>query len=92
MSTKNLKFKRRLEPRLPAVAAPTPPAVPASKKFIFKPELLVRVPVSYPTIWKWMCEGKFPAAVEVGERAAWLESDIDAWMSSRPAKSYNKSA
>ena len=33
-------------------------------------------------------DGKFPIALEVGGRCAWIESDIDAWMLSRPARNY----
>jgi len=63
--------------------------VPSNKRFIFKAELLERVGgVTYPTVWRWMRDGKFPVAVEVGGRIAWLESDIDAWMLSRPLRQY----
>jgi len=44
--------------------------------------------VSGVCLWRWMRDGKFPVALEVGGRCAWLESDIDAWMLSRPLRSY----
>jgi prophage regulatory protein len=65
--------------------------VPANKKFIYKGEVLERTGVSAQCVWRWMKEGTFPAAVAVGGRTAWLESDIDAWMSSRPLRQYGSS-
>ena len=76
----------------PPTNTPLKPAemVAANKRFIYKDEVLERVGATYPTIWRWMCEDKFPVAVEVGGRIAWLESDIDAWMKSRPVRQYKK--
>ncbi len=72
--------------RIPAGHAGQPPP---SKRFIFKGEVLERVGgVSGVCLWRWMRDGKFPVALEVGGRCAWLESDIDAWMLSRPLRSY----
>jgi prophage regulatory protein len=62
---------------------------PPSKRFIFKGDVLERIGVSYPCLWRWMRDGNFPVAVEVGGRIAWLESDVDAWMLSRPLRNYN---
>ena len=57
-------------------------------RFIFKPEVLDRVGVSYVTIWQWMRTGAFPASREVGGKVAWLESEIDDWMTTRPLRKY----
>jgi predicted DNA-binding transcriptional regulator AlpA len=67
---------------------PPPNMVPANKRFIYKPEVLERVGKTFVTIWRWMGEGKFPTARAVGGQIAWLESDIDEWMSSRPLRQY----
>jgi len=53
-------------------------------RLIDKAELLKRVPVTFPTIWQWMREGKFPRSRNIGGKAAWLESDIEAWIQARP--------
>jgi prophage regulatory protein len=66
------------------------PRPPPDKRFILKPELLARVGASWPSIWRMIGEEKFPAAVSVGGRPAWLESTIDNWMSSRPVRKYKK--
>ncbi len=74
----------QVEPALKAVAM-----VAANKRFIFKGEVLERLGgVSFVCLWRWMRDGKFPVALEVGGRCAWLESDIDTWMSSRPLRQY----
>jgi predicted DNA-binding transcriptional regulator AlpA len=58
----------------------------ASVRFLSKYEVIDRVGVSYPTIWFWMRGGKFPRSRELGGKAAWIESEIDAWIVSRPTK------
>lgn len=72
------------------VKRPPPVAdlVPTNKRFIFKAEVLERIGVTYPCLWQWMRDGEFPMAREVGGQCAWLESEIDAWMSSRPVRRY----
>ena len=56
------------------------------ERLIFKPELLDRIGVSYPTIWTWMREGRFPRAKVVGGKSAWFRSEIDSWVSSLPVR------
>ena len=51
---------------------------------ISKAEVLRRVGMSYPTIWQWMREGRFPRSRQVGSRSMWLGEEIDAWIVSRP--------
>ena len=55
-------------------------------RLISKPEVLDRVGVTYPTIWLWMREGKFPRSRELGGKAAWIESEIEAWITARPTR------
>jgi prophage regulatory protein len=56
-------------------------------RLIGKNEVLHRVGISYPTIWAWMKEGKFPRSREIGDRkVAWLESDIEDWIVNLPVK------
>jgi prophage regulatory protein len=68
-------------PNKEASGAATNPA-----RFLTKPEVLGRVGASYPSIWQWMREGKFPRSRELGGRAAWLESEIEAWIVNRPIR------
>jgi prophage regulatory protein len=71
-------------PADPNQTAATAAANPA--RFISKKELLARVGASYPSIWQWMREGKFPRSRELGGRAAWLECEIEAWIVNRPVR------
>jgi len=53
-------------------------------RLINKAEPLRRVPVTYPTLWAWMQVGKFPRSKNIGGKAAWLESEVEAWIHARP--------
>ncbi len=41
---------------------------------------------SFPTLWQWMREGKFPRARTVGGRSMWLSTEIDAWLAGLPVR------
>ena len=69
------------EPDKAAATAATNPA-----RFINKKQMLARVGASYSSIWQWMREGKFPRSRELGGKAAWLESEIEAWIVNRPVR------
>src|SRR6516225_8965302 len=68
-----------------AKAAPQPPTARsrrrrAGDRLILKPIVLYKTSMSYPQIWKLMRDGKFPRSVRLGSRAAWWESEVDAWL------------
>src|SRR5262245_52800816 len=44
-----------------------------TRRLLTKPEMLARVRVTYPTIWKWMREGTFPRSRIVGNKSMWFE-------------------
>ena len=69
-------------------ARPVRQALPVS--LIFKRELLKRVPLSFPTIWKMMREGRFPRARIIGGKSAWLESEIDQFLTDLPVRPYKE--
>jgi predicted DNA-binding transcriptional regulator AlpA len=52
-------------------------AIKADARLISRGEVIGRTGLSYPTIWQWMREGKFPRSRDVGGRAMWLASDIE---------------
>jgi predicted DNA-binding transcriptional regulator AlpA len=66
--------------------AAEPPAVP--EKLLTRAEVLQRVPVTFPTIWAWMREGKFPSARHMGVKTFWLESEVSAWIRGLPFREY----
>ena len=44
-------------------------------------EVIRRVGVSRPTIYRWMSKGSFPKQIAIGANSvAWLESDVTQWM------------
>jgi prophage regulatory protein len=54
-------------------------------KLLFPREVQEIVRLSEPTIWRLRRAGKFPAPLRLGERRiAWRESEIEAWLVSRP--------
>jgi prophage regulatory protein len=59
----------------------------AGFRLLSKPEVLDRVGVSYPCIWSWMRQGKFPRSRDLGgHRIAWLESEVNEWISNLPVR------
>jgi prophage regulatory protein len=64
----------------------TAPPVEAPIRVISKPEVIDRVGVSYPTIWQWMRDGKFPRSRKMGGHTCWLESEIDTWIMNLPLR------
>jgi predicted DNA-binding transcriptional regulator AlpA len=55
-------------------------------RLISKPEVLDRVGVTYPTLWSWMREGKFPRSRQLGGKAAWVEAEIEEWIKDLPVR------
>lgn len=57
-------------------------------RLLQKAEVTEMVGVSYPTIWRWMRDGKFPRPVEMGERSMWIMDEVQDWMLSLPRRQY----
>jgi predicted DNA-binding transcriptional regulator AlpA len=59
-------------------------------KLLTRGEVLELVGVSYPAIFGWVKEGKFPPGrtIGVGKKGhiAWLESEVIDWIMSRPLR------
>src|SRR5271157_2024839 len=55
-------------------------------RLIFRSELIDTVGVSYVTVWSWMRAGTFPRGRDIGGRTAWIESEVAAWIASRPIR------
>ena len=62
------------------------PALKVDARLVSRDEVLVRTGMSYPTLWAWMREGKFPRSRDVGGRAMWLASDIEKWILALPVR------
>jgi predicted DNA-binding transcriptional regulator AlpA len=55
-------------------------------RLICKAEVLDRIGLSYPTVWNLMRRNEFPRAREMGGKTVWIESEVDAWILSRPIR------
>jgi predicted DNA-binding transcriptional regulator AlpA len=55
-------------------------------RLLSKREVIAIVGVSYPTVWSWMRQGKFPRSRAVGGKSMWLTSDIEAWLAMLPVR------
>jgi prophage regulatory protein len=70
-----------------AAATPRDLAYPGGEeRLLFKPEVIERTGLSFPTIWGLMRKGEFPRSRIVGGRSAWLSSEIDAWIRRLPVR------
>jgi prophage regulatory protein len=81
----SLGRKRRARPTSPSsTPPPARDAKPEGRRLLKKKQVLKKVGVSYPTIWKWMRDGTFPRSREMGGLAVWFEDEIDEWLASLP--------
>jgi prophage regulatory protein len=53
-------------------------------RLLSKPEVLDRTGVTYPTIWQWMRDGRFPRSRTLGGKICWIESEVEQWMKDLP--------
>jgi prophage regulatory protein len=64
-------------------------AAPPSLVFITKKQVLRKVPVTGPTLWSWVRAGKFPRPRAISpNKTVWVEAEVDAWMQTRPHRTY----
>lgn len=63
------------------------PVVRPGSRLLSKRELLDKVGLTYPSVWKLMRAGAFPRAVVIGGgKNAWLEHEVDAWIAALPRR------
>jgi len=86
MPLKDKKANAALAARARAAKVAPQPQLPAVRRkrkgdrLILKPVVLYKTSMTYPQVWKLMRDGKFPRSVRLGSRAAWWESEVDAWL------------
>ena len=61
---------------------------PGEVRLLSKAEVVERVGRTFPTIWLWMQQGKFPRARDLGGRPAWLEHEINDWIERLPLRKF----
>jgi predicted DNA-binding transcriptional regulator AlpA len=62
----------------------------APARLLSKPEVLDRVALTFPTIWKLMRENKFPRGRIVGGKTCWIEAEVEAWIAALPEREYKR--
>jgi predicted DNA-binding transcriptional regulator AlpA len=84
---------RRPMPVLESETLPAPPerlsAAHQSQgppRLLGKGEILTITGVSFPTVWQWMRDGKFPRSRVVGGKSMWLSTEVEAWMATLPVR------
>jgi predicted DNA-binding transcriptional regulator AlpA len=58
-------------------------------RLLGKPEVCAIAGVTFPTIWAWMRQGRFPRARVIGganSKSVWLSTEIDTWMVALPRR------
>jgi predicted DNA-binding transcriptional regulator AlpA len=55
-------------------------------RLLSKRQVLDRVCVTFPTLWKWMRAGTFPRARVIGGKSVWLEHEVNAWIAGLPVR------
>jgi predicted DNA-binding transcriptional regulator AlpA len=55
-------------------------------RLVDKAEILTITRVSFPTVWQWMRDGKFPRSRVVGGKSMWLSTEIEDWMHALPVR------
>jgi predicted DNA-binding transcriptional regulator AlpA len=66
-------------------AANAPPAREGAH-LLSKRQVLTIINVSYPTLWSWMRQGKFPRSRVVGGKSMWRSDEVDAWLGALPIR------
>jgi predicted DNA-binding transcriptional regulator AlpA len=59
---------------------------PTSVRLMSKAEVLAVIGVTYPTIWLWMREQRFPRSRVVGGRVKWRSDEIEKWLVELPVR------
>ena len=55
-------------------------------RLLSKAEVLAIANCTYPTLWDWMCKGKFPRSRIVAGRSMWRSDEVDQWLAGLPVR------
>jgi predicted DNA-binding transcriptional regulator AlpA len=69
-----------------SVDQPADVIVRPGARLLSKGDVLDKVGVTYPTVWKLMRQGTFPRSVVVGGKVAWLEHEVDEFIAKLPRR------
>jgi prophage regulatory protein len=64
-------------------------AAEAPLVFLSKAQVLKKVSATWPTVWKWCREGRFPKPRALGpNKTVWLEHEVNDWIRAQPIRKY----
>ncbi len=55
-------------------------------RLLSKVEVLAIANCTYPTLWDWMCKGRFPRSRIVAGRSMWRSDEVDQWLADLPLR------
>src|SRR2546428_5872334 len=79
------RVREFIMPKTDTIAADEHVVRPGAR-LLSKSDVLDKVGVTYPTIWKLMRQGTFPRSVVVGGKVAWLEHEVDEFIANLPRR------
>jgi prophage regulatory protein len=50
------------------------------------PEVLERLGISRPTLYRYVAAGTFPKPIKIGPMSRWLQSEVEDWIAERIAE------
>jgi predicted DNA-binding transcriptional regulator AlpA len=60
--------------------------IQSGAQLLERKELIAKVKLTYPTIWKQMREGTFPHSRAIGGKVVWVEAEVDEWIANLPRR------
>ena len=57
-----------------------------ARRLVYKREVLKRVGLSYPTVWRMMRDGSFPRSRVAASKSVWFEYQIEEWLDQLPIR------
>jgi predicted DNA-binding transcriptional regulator AlpA len=55
-------------------------------RLLSRKEVIGKVSLTYPTIWKLMREGAFPHSRAIRGKVVWIETEVDEWIANLPRR------
>ena len=61
---------------------------PRGAPLMTKNEVLNLLNVSYPTLWSWMRDGRFPRARQLVGKNVWIRAEVEAFIADLPVRRF----
>ena len=80
---------------MPALASETPPASErlgianlsqGPPRLLNKAEVCAIAGATFPSVWSWMRQGRFPRSRIVGGKSMWLSTEVEQWLAALPIR------